>query len=147
MSDWSYSNISTLVTSAGTFTFNHATNDTILIDPDGSTGLGTSEVRSSIFKRGQQSGYFYAAPFLENGQNLVLTGLVRITSTATEAATVTARDVILTSLRTHCKAILSTEGTLTIGADTLSVRCELLPVAHGAFLKTVTFGLVCATAA
>lgn len=147
MADWSYSNISTLVTSAGTFTFNHATNDTVLIDPDASTGLGTSEVRTSIFKRGQTSGYFYAAPFLESGQNLVLTGIVRITSAATDAAVVSARDVILTSLRTHCKAILATEGTLTIGADTYAVRCEQLPVPTGAFLKTVVFGLVCTAAA
>lgn len=147
MSNWSYSDVSTLVTSAGSFTFNHATNDTVLLDPDSCTGLGTSEVRSSIFKRGQSDGYFYAAPFLESGQNLVLTGLVRITSAATEAASVTARDVVLTSLRTHCKAILATEGTLNIGSDSLSVRCEMLPTAHGAFLKTVTFSLVSTAAA
>lgn len=147
MADWSYSNISTLVTSAGTFTFNHASNDTVLIDPSASTGLGTSQVRTSIFKKGQASGYFYAAPFLEEGQHLVLTGVVRITSAATDTATVTARDVVLTSLRTHCKAILATEGTLTIGSDTLAVRCEMLPEPHDAFLKTVTFGLVAAAAA
>jgi len=147
MSDWSYSDITTLVTTAGTFTFNHATNDTLLLDPQGCTGLGTSEVRSSIFKKGQASGFFYAAPFLEGGQHLVLTGIVRISSASTEAGMVTARDVILTSLRTHCKAILGVEGTLTIGTDTLAVRCEALPAATGAFLKTVTFGLVSTAAA
>jgi len=143
MSDWSFSNITTLSTPSGTHTFNAAAADTIIIDPEASTR--TCDLRTTIFKKGQASGYFYAAPFLQEGQHLVLSGVVRIFSASTEAAVVAARDVVINDLMTKCKAILSTEGTLTIGSETLAVRCEQLPIPTGGFLKSVTFGLVSTT--
>jgi len=147
MSSWSYSDISTCVTSAGTFTFNAASGDTIILDPDACSGLGTSGVRTSIFNRGQTSGYNFAAAFLEEGQHLVLAGTVLVRSASTEAGYVTARDAVLTDLRTKMKSALGADATLTIGGDSLVVRCEHLPEQSGGFVKRVVLGLVSATAA
>lgn len=146
MSAWSYSAITTCVTPAGTFTFNASSGDTFLLDPNACTGLGTSQVRTPIFNKGQTSGY-NILPFFLEGQHLVLAGVALIRSAATEAGYVTARDVVLTDLRTKMKSIISADGTLTIGTDVLTVRCEHLPEISGGFEKRGVLGLVSASAA
>jgi hypothetical protein len=146
MASWHYSDITTLVTPAGTIGFNSPTGDTLMIDPQRSSGLGYAQVRAPIIHRGQTDGYTLLPFFLE-GQHLVLAGDVVIRSATSEAGVVSARNTLLTTTRTRLKSILQADGTLNFGAgDALSVRCEMLIQPMGAWRKSFVLGLVSAAA-
>lgn len=146
MPSWSYSAITTLVTPAGTITFGTGT-DYLFIDPAASTGLGVSQIRTSIFNKGQTDGY-NILPSFEEGQHLVLGGRVIITSSATEAGIVTARDTLLTATRTKLKSILQVSGTLNFSTgDIITVFCETLIAPADVWVKTFVFSLVSANPA
>lgn len=147
MASFSYNQITTLTTPGGTITFNAASGDTLLIDPAACSGLGVSSIRAPIFNKGQTDGY-NILPFFEEGQHLVLAGIIRIESASTESGIVTARNTILTSTRSALKTILRADGTLNFSTgDTVTVRCEQLVGASGAWLKNFVLGLVSASAA
>lgn len=137
-----YSDITTLVTGGGTITFNAATGNTYLIDPQRCSGLiGTGEIRNPVDDRGQQSG-FLLHTFFEKGARGVIGGVI-------VADTVANRNAMQTALKTALRSILTTTGTLSFsGGETLAVKFELgcdFPVLS-ANVKLFQFGLVSATA-
>jgi hypothetical protein len=146
-----YQQIQSLVTPAGTVTFNADTGDTLFLDPRRSSGLGSSRVRAPIDNRPQTDGYLLH-DFFEEGQHLVLAGDVVIRSATSEAGVVAARDALLTDLVLKLKSILRADGTLVFsGGGSQTVRCELLPEItssdSGPMQKSFVFGLVSATPA
>ncbi|SRR5581483_9294347 len=148
MASFSYSEIDTIVTPAGTISLNDDTGDTLFVDPKRSTGLGTSKVRAPIDHKPQTDGYLLH-DFFEEGQHLVLAGDVVIRSAVTDPGMVAARDALLTDTRLKLKSILRADGTLTFrGGGTLTVRCDLLPEPtssdRGPAQKSFVFGLVSA---
>ncbi len=147
MASFSYSDIGTVVTPAGTITFNAASGDTLRIVPRRSTGLGTSQVRAVVRDKAQTDGYILLPFFLE-GQHLALAGDVVIRSAITEAGIVAARDTLLTDTLTKCKSILQANGTLNfVSGGSLAVRCEILPKPEGGFQKVFLIGFVSGTPA
>lgn len=137
-----YSDITTLVTGGGTITFNAATGNTYLIDPQRCTGLiGTGEVRNPVDDRGQQSG-FLLHDFFEKGGRGVIAGVIVADSDAN-------RNTMQESLKTALRSILTTTGTLNFsGGASLAVQFELgcdFPMLS-ANVKLFQFGLVSAAA-
>lgn len=147
MPGFSYSDITGIVTPAGTISLNAASGDTFFVDPTRSDGLGDSRLRTTIIDRGQTDGYTLL-PSFEEGQHIALGGVALIRSAALEAAYVAARDAMLIDARTKLKSILGANGTLTFASSSsLTVRCEMLIKASGAFEKDFLLGLVSATPA
>ena len=137
-----YSDITTLVTSGGTITFNASSGNTYLIDPARCSGLiGTGVIRNPVDDRGQQSG-FLLHDFFEQGARGVLGGVIVADSVAN-------RNAMQASLKTAVRSILTTTGTLNFsGGETLAVQFELgceFP-SWSADVKFFQFGLVAATA-
>ncbi len=144
MPGYTYRNITTLVTPAGTLTFNAASGDRYLIDPARSSGLGMPKVRSPIDNKGQTDGYLLHDFFLE-GRHLLLAGDMAIDSATTEAGVVTARDALASDMETKLTSILRATGTLNFSAGSaLTVKCELGVDFSGVWLKSFVFGLVSA---
>lgn len=104
----SYSDITTLVTSGGTITFNAATGNTYLIDPLASDGLDDVKLRKPVDHKGQTDGYIRHRGF-EEGDRILLAGVI-------VADTVTNRDAMMTNLKTALASIKSTDGTLNFGS-------------------------------
>lgn len=137
-----YSDITTLVTGAGTITFNATSGNTYLVDPARCSGLiGTGEIRNPVDNRGQQSG-FLLHDFFEKGARGVVAGVII-------ADTVANRNTMQDTLKTALRSILTTTGTLNFsGGSSLAVQFELgcdFPVLSG-HVKLFQFGLVAATA-
>lgn len=143
-----FSDIDTLTTPAGTISFNDDTGDTLFVDPKRSSGMGMPLVRAPIDNKGQTDGYI-VHPFFLEGRHLVLAGMLLIRSAATEAGYRTARDALSSGTEAKLRSILQADGTLTIGAATLTVRCDLgvdFPAIEG-MDKGFVFGLVSASSA
>lgn len=137
----SFSDITTLVTGGGTITFNAASGNTYMIDPNASTGLGMGAVRAPIDNKGQTAGYILHN-FFEEGTHFVLSGII-------VADTVANRNTMMDNLKAALRSILTTTGTLNFGSGaTASVKCDVacdFPN-QSAMLKGFVFGLVSATA-
>ena len=136
-----YSDITTLVTSGGTITFNASTGNTYLIDPAQCRGLiGTGEIRNPVDDRGQTDG-FLLHDFFEKGARGVLGGVIVADSVAN-------RNTMQDSLKTALRSIKTTTGTLNFsGGSSLAVQFDLacdFPVWSGP-VKGFIFGLVSAT--
>jgi hypothetical protein len=148
MAGFSYSDIASLATPAGTIAFNQAAGDTLFLDPGRCSGLGTSRVRAPLDNKGQTDGYI-VHDFFEEGQHLTLAGEVLIRSAVTEAGIVSARDALLADTRAKLRSILRADGTLGFASGgSLTVRCELLVEAtssdRGPLQKAFVLGLVSA---
>lgn len=136
-----YNEITTLVTSGGTITFNAATGNTYHIDPSGCTGLiGTGEIRNPVDDKGQTDG-FILHDFFEKGARGVLAGWI-------VADTVANRNSMQDSLKTALRSIKTTTGTLNWSTGhSLAVQfelgCEFPFIASN--VKGFRFGLVSAT--
>lgn len=137
----SFSDITTLVTSGGTITFNAASGNTYLIDPERCSGLGMGRVRAPIDNKGQTSGYILH-DFFEEGTHMLIGGVIVADSVAN-------RNTMMDNLKTALRSILTTTGTLSFGAGgSLAVQCDIgvdFPV-WSVSVKGFTFGLVSATA-
>lgn len=136
-----YSDITTLVTSGGTITFNASTGNTYLIDPARCSGIiGTGEIRNPVDNKGQTDG-FILHDFFEKGARGVLAGVL-------VADTVANRNSMQDTLKTALRSIKTTTGTLNFsGGQSLAVQFELgcdFPV-FGGNVKLFQFGLVSAT--
>ena len=135
------SDITTLVTPGGTITFNAASGNTYMVDPDKCSGFGMAAVRAPIDDKGQASGYILH-PFYESGTHLVVGGIII-------ADTTTNRDSLEGSLKTALRSILAADGTINWGAGaSLTVRCDVgcdFPRVS-AILHGFIFGLVSAAA-
>jgi len=142
-----YSDITTLVTPAGTLTFNAATGDTYWVDPKRSSGLGMGEIRNPTDDKGQTDGSILH-DFFERGQQLLLAGDLRVRSAVTESGYVSARDVLSGSMVTKLRSILRATGTLNFGSGaTVICKCNLkadFPALEGV-AKGFVFGLVSAS--
>lgn len=110
--EYSYSAIDSIQTPAGNIPCNTGSGDEFFIDPAGSTGLGTSELRAQIDERGQDHGWLFPGPFLKAGQQIALKCIVIVRSAGTEAGYVTARDSFIDSVKTKLDSTLSSSGTL-----------------------------------
>ena len=142
MGRYAYSDITTLVTSAGTVTFNTVSGlGAFYIDAKRSSGLGMPRVRSPIDNKGQTDGYLLHDFFLE-GKHLLLAGTVVPTSN-TDAD----RDTMCAALESALTSIIRATGTLNIGGGgSLTVKCDIgadFP-AVDANVKGFVFGLVSA---
>jgi len=137
----SFSDITTLVTSGGTITFNAASGNTYLIDPSRCSGLGMGRVRAPIDDKGQTSGYLLH-DFFEEGTHMLIAGVLVVDTTAN-------RNTQMDNLKAALRSILTTTGTLNFGAGgSLAVQCDIgadFPV-WSANVKGFVFGLVSATA-
>jgi hypothetical protein len=142
-----YNDITTLVTPAGTATLNASSGDTYWVVPSRSSGLGTARVRSPTDPKGQTDGLI-VHPRLEEGQNLVLAGDLRIRSAVTESGTIAAQDSLASGLLTKLRSIKSTTGTLNFGnGAAITVNWEIIcdfPPLEG-IQKGFLFGLISAS--
>jgi hypothetical protein len=133
----SYSDITTLVTSGGTITFNAATGNTYWIDPARSDGLDSVQLRKPFDNKGQADGFLVHDGF-EEGLHLVLAGVLVVDTVAN-------RDTQIANLKAALRSIKSSTGTLNFGAGgSLSVEWELgvsFPQWNG-WVKGFRFGLI-----
>lgn len=114
----SYSDITTLVTTGGTITFNAATGNTYLIDPQASTGLDAVKLRKPVDNKGQTDGYIRHRGF-EEGDRILLSGVI-------VADTVANRNAMMANLTTALAATKVSDGTLNFGAGgALSVQWDV----------------------
>lgn len=115
----SYSDITTLVTSGGTITFNAASGNTYHIDPQSSTGLDAVKLRKPVDHKGQTDGYIRHRGF-EEGDRILLAGVI-------VADTVSNRNAMMTALKTALTSIKgTTDGTLNFGdGSSLSVQWDV----------------------
>ena len=132
------SDISTLVTPGGTLTFNAASGNTFMTDPDKCSGFGMGNVRNPIDNKGQASGYIIH-PFFEEGSHLAIGGAVIADTTAN-------RDTMEANMKAALRSILSADGTLNFSSGgSATVRCDvgcdfprISGVLHGFVLGLVT---------
>lgn len=119
-----WSDITTLVTPAGTLTFNEATGDTYYVDPKRSSGLGMGEIRAPIDDKGQTDG-FILHDFFEKGAMLLIGGLILA---RTDTTGVTGADTLISEMVTRLRSILRATGTLNFGSGAaLTVKCNVKP--------------------
>lgn len=146
MASWSWTTLATLTTPSGTITF-HSGADTLVADPRQCRGLGAFEARQPVDPRGQTSGYVVHPSFLP-GVDMLITALFHITSSATEAGYLTARNTLMDSVYAVAKGgVGTTTSTLAFtGGPTISnlkVRgYEPFSWDGGAFLKGCSIQLV-----
>lgn len=141
----SYSDITTLVTPAGTITHNASSGDTLRVVPGRSTGLGMGEIRDPTDDKAQTDGLILH-DFFERGARLVLAGDVVIVSASTESGYRTARDTLIADTITKLRSILRATGTLNFGnGAAFTVKCNLKFDPQGGFVKTFIYGLVSAS--
>ena len=143
MARYGYSDIGTLVTPAGTITFNAVAGlGAFYIDPQRSSGLGMPKIRAPIDNRGQTDGYLLHDFFLE-GRHLLLAGTVVPTS-----GLAADRDAMCEDMEQALTSILRANGTLNIGGGvSFTVKCDIaadFPAVQGV-LKGFVFGLATAS--
>jgi hypothetical protein len=140
-----YSDITTLVCSGGTLTFNELTGDTYAIDPARSSGLDMPRVRAPIDNKGQTDGYILH-DFFKEGRHVVLGGVLVVRSSGTEAGYLSARDALLDDLVAKLSTALTATAALNFGTGSpLTVKCDVGAEFSGAVQKSFVFGLVSAT--
>ncbi len=139
-----WSDLSTLVTPAGTLTFNAASGDTYWVDPKRSVGLGMGEIRNPIDDKGQTDG-FLLHDFFEKGSMLLRAGLVLA---RTDTTGITGANALMSGMTTKLRSILRATGTLSFGSGAaLTVKCNVradYQTIEGD-LKGFVFGLVSAS--
>lgn len=139
-----WSDLTTLVTPAGTITHNAAAGDTFFVDPKRSSGLGMGEIRAPVDDRGQTDG-FILHDFFEKGAMLLIGGTVLA---RTDTTGVTGRDALMADMVTKLRSILRATGTLNFGSGAaLTVKCNLkpdFPTTEG-IQKAFVYGLVSAS--
>ncbi len=142
-----WSDLTTLVTPAGTLTFNAISGDTYWVDPKRSSGLGMGEIRNPTDDKGQTDGSILH-DFFERGAALLVAGDLRVRSSVTEAGYVAARDVLSGNMVTRLRSILRATGTLNFGSGAaFTVKCNIkadFPALEGV-VKGFVFGLVSAS--
>ena len=131
----------------GSITFNAASGDTYLLDPNSCAGLDQAPIRAPVDDKPQASGGL-VFPFLHGPRRITLGGWVQnVTGTASN------RQDMEEALITALDAIIAADGTFTItpagdSAKSLTVRCEIpvifTGVSPGGFVKTFLFGLIAA---
>lgn len=138
----SYSDITTLVTGGGTITFNAATGNTYLLNPQACSGLDAVKLRKPIDEKGQTDGFLRHQGF-EEGERILLSGVLIVDTVAN-------RNTMMANLKTALRSIKATDGTLNFGAGgSLSVQWDVgidFPI-WSVSVKGFVFGLVTETAA
>ena len=143
-----WSGAHSLITPAGTITFNASTGDTYLHDPNTCVGLdGSGPLRTARDPRPLTDGSLQHPSFLD-GRTVTIGGTIIIRSASTEAAVVTARNTMEDALSTALDSILNTTGVyqwvLTGGSTRhVGVRYDSTILYSGAWLKSYLFGLFC----
>ncbi len=139
-----WSDMTTLVTPAGTLTFNAATGDTYWVDPKRSVGLGMGEIRNPIDDKAQTDG-FLLHDFFEKGALLLPAGTILA---RTDTTGITGADALMSGMTTKLRSILRATGTLNFGSGAaFVVKCHMradYPTIEGD-LKGFVFGLVSAS--
>lgn len=126
MAEWSYTAIDEIQTPSGDVPCNGSATDSFFIDPKGSTGLGVSEIRGNDDEMGQTDGLILHPRFF-GGQQIALKLITHILSASTDPGWITARDTLLTDMRTRLKAMVNANGTIHfVGGQSITVRTRAI---------------------
>lgn len=152
MAEYSYTAIDQIQTPGGNVAYNTGSGDHFYTDPARCTGLGEVVIRGQDDERGQSDGLLLHPRYL-GGQLIGLLSIAHILSATTDPGYVTARDALLTDLKTKLKTIVNADGTLHFaGGQSITVRARTIGAPQsesslGPSVKSVLVVLISATPA